>query len=80
MNDDSKGNQERTQKLLKIILNGEHTLADAGASAERFLGSAGINAASIIIVLNGDPLPKDKLNTVLKDGDRIDVLHLAGGG
>lgn len=46
-----------------------------------YLSGLGYNMSRIAVEYNGDILPKSEYeNTVLCDGDRIEIVHFVGGG
>jgi len=63
-----------------IALNGETKEAKPGETVEQLLRSSSLDAASLIVLLNGEVLEKGSLGVELKDGDSVDLLALAGGG
>ena len=65
----------------EIKFNGETRKLDSGSTAEALLRQAGIEPSSVIVVVNGDLVEtKDLASSVIKDGDSVDLLRLAGGG
>ena len=65
----------------EIKFNGETRKLDSGSTAEVLLRQAGFEPASVILILNDDVVEKSALaSTVLKDGDSVEILRLAGGG
>ncbi len=65
----------------EIKFNGEAKKLGEGVSAEALLRQEGLVPDSLIVVLNGDVIELAALpSAVLKDGDSLDLLRLAGGG
>jgi len=65
----------------EIKFNGEARKLEDGATAESLLRQAGFEPASLIVVLNGDIVETNELGAkLLKEGDSVDLLKLAGGG
>ena len=63
-----------------VRTNGEETDA-AGRTVAEHVASAGFNAARVVVELNGDIVPKAAYaDTVLKDGDSVEVVCFMGGG
>jgi len=64
-----------------IKLNGESLSLEKACSAEELLLGAGFDPASMIVVLNGEVVERESFAAcILKDGDEMDLLRLAGGG
>jgi sulfur carrier protein len=69
---------------MKLQINGE--LRDFGDTPSPFtlaaiLGILGIKADRVAVELNHDIVPRDRwAETVLHDGDRLEVVHFVGGG
>jgi sulfur carrier protein len=50
-------------------------------SVLQFLESIGIDQRRVAVEYNLDILPKDTYEkTILKDGDRLEIVHFVGGG
>lgn len=63
-----------------VKINGKDIEA-AGLYVSQYLTEAGYNLQSIAVELNEYILPKkDYENTVLKDGDTVEVVNFVGGG
>ena len=64
--------------MLKI--NGENVDA-AGKTLAQYLAEAGYNQVRIAVERNGEIVPKAKYGeTVLADGDVVEVVNFVGGG
>lgn len=73
-----QGNEQKDNAMVRI--NGEETDA-AGQTVAEHIASAGYNAARIVVELNGDIVPKGRYaDTVLRDGDSVEVVCFMGGG
>ena len=68
--------------MAKVILNGKETEFSEGESLFSFLHSRMPGARNLILEWNGRILTEDDLqkNSVLKDGDTLNVFSLVGGG
>ena len=63
-----------------VRINGEDTDA-AGRTIADHIASAGFNPARVVVELNGDIVPKTAYaDTVLRDGDSVEVVCFMGGG
>lgn len=64
-----------------VILNGnEMELAD-GMSVEALLNARDIAVDTVVVELNKELVSSDRFgDTVLKDGDHLEVLRFVGGG
>lgn len=65
---------------MQIIINGEAaTISDM--SVLQYLESISIDPRRVAVELNLDILPKVEYgNTLLKEGDRLEIVHFVGGG
>ena len=64
-----------------ITINGKTCGAAAGQKLEDLLINQGFVKDRIAVGLNGKFLPKENYpDTILNDGDVIDVFHFMGGG
>ena len=63
-----------------ICINGEK-IEKAEILLSAYLEENGINPQRIAVELNGEILPKTEYSdTVLKDGDRVEIVNFVGGG
>jgi sulfur carrier protein len=66
---------------MEIILNGEKREVKENIPLIDFLKELDLKPESVAVELNLNILNKKKYNeTVLKDGDRLEVVHFVGGG
>jgi sulfur carrier protein len=65
---------------VQIVVNGEPTHIQA-MSVLAYLASLSIDPKRVAVELNLDILPKaDYGATLLRDGDRLEIVHFVGGG
>ncbi len=63
-----------------VKINGEEKNA-AGKSVSEYLEENGFDVKRIAVELGGDILPKSKYeNTILQDGDTLEIVSFVGGG
>lgn len=63
-----------------VKING-NLLDIAGETLLKYLGEKGYNAIRVAVEINGAIIPKTEYaNTVLKDGDSVEVVSFVGGG
>ena len=63
-----------------ICINGEK-IEKAEILLSGYLEENGLNPQRIAVELNGEILPKAQYgNTVLKDGDVVEIVNFVGGG
>jgi len=63
-----------------VRINGEETDA-AGRTVAEHIASAGFNPARVVVELNGEIIPKATYaDTILRDGDSVEVVCFMGGG
>lgn len=64
-----------------IIVNGKEINLTKDTSVEEYLEQNRYQVKRIAVELNGDILPKYSYSdTMLKDGDRLEVVTFVGGG
>ena len=64
-----------------ITVNGKEIQMKQSISVAAYLENAGYQMKRIAVELNGDILPKyEYSDTMLKDGDRLEVVTFVGGG
>jgi sulfur carrier protein len=66
---------------VQVKANGKAVDLDDGATLEDLLARLGLGAKWVIVERNGDPVPrKETANTVLADGDRLELVRAVAGG
>jgi sulfur carrier protein len=67
--------------MLKILLNGEPREVAAGASVGDLLDVEGYAQRKVAVEVNREIVPKSlHAQRVLREGDRIEIVHAIGGG
>ncbi len=63
-----------------VTINGEKVMAQ-GKTIEQFIEEAGYNKDRVVVEINMEIIPKDKLGSIiLNDGDSVEILNFVGGG
>lgn len=66
---------------LAVTINGEEKQLDAPVSVAGLLVSLKLPAEKVAVERNLDIVPRGAYgDTVLSDGDRIEIVHFIGGG
>ena len=66
---------------IKLIVNGNEKDVSEGATILGLLNELAIKPQGIAVELNLEIVPKSKFGeTVLKNGDKIEIVRMAGGG
>jgi sulfur carrier protein len=66
---------------MTIHVNGQPQDIDAGASVTKLLSELGVTQAHVAVELNLEVVPRAQhAQTILRDGDRLEVVTLVGGG
>lgn len=66
---------------MKIFLNGEERGFLDGLTVSALLEGIGIQKERVAVELNLEIVPKKNFeDTVLKDGDRVEIVNFVGGG
>jgi len=66
---------------MKITINGEAKDVDEGCTLDALLDLVGVKRQGIAVELNREIVPKRLHDqTPLKEGDRIEIVRMVGGG
>jgi sulfur carrier protein len=66
---------------MTIQVNGEPRSIDAGASVSKLLNDLGVTQPHVAVELNLEVVPRAQhAQTILREGDRLEVVTLVGGG
>ena len=66
---------------MKIQVNGQQREVAAGASIKNLLGELGVTQPHVAVELNLEVVPRaEHESTALREGDRLEVVTLVGGG
>jgi sulfur carrier protein len=66
---------------MKLVVNGDDTEIDDGASVLDLLTHLGLGPKYVIVERNGEPVERrDVTTTTLVDGDRIELVKAVAGG
>ena len=66
---------------MKVTVNGKDILMEVEKNVEQYLKECGYQMKRIAVELNGEILPKYQYSeTMLKDGDSMEVVTFVGGG
>ena len=67
--------------MLQIVLNGETKSLETCLSIAEFLKQSGINHRYCAVERNEQLVPRERhAETMLQNGDRVEVVTLVGGG
>tara|TARA_B100001027_G_scaffold146467_1_gene102324 strand:- start:348 stop:566 length:219 start_codon:yes stop_codon:yes gene_type:complete len=68
-------------KKIKINLNGKPIFLPKGTSVYKVIKKNKLQANKIAIEINNEIINKKKINKILlKNNDRIEIVHFIGGG
>ncbi len=66
---------------MKVVANGSPTELPEGATVTELLASLGLGAKWVVAEHNGEPVPRSVMSqTVLADGDRVELVRAVAGG
>ena len=66
---------------LSLTVNGEERVFAASLSVEDLLGEIGLESRKVAVERNLEIVPKSLYaETLLRDGDRLEIIHFIGGG
>lgn len=64
-----------------IIVNGEEFEIDSGSSVAKLVEERGLDRNRVAVELNGEIVPRGTFDdTLLHDGDKVEIVHFVGGG
>ena len=66
---------------ITIVANGKSRACQQEVSVGDFLRGLELLPALVLVEINGSPVERDRYDAVtLRDGDRIEIAHMVGGG
>lgn len=66
---------------MQVELNGKMTQLDGVATVGDLIRSKDLKPRMVAVELNGEIVPREKFDEqVLRDGDRLEIVHFVGGG
>jgi thiamine biosynthesis protein ThiS len=66
---------------MRFVINGKEGVFDEGITVKGLLDILNIKPQGIALELNLEIVPKSRYDeTVLKDGDKIEIVQMVGGG
>ena len=66
---------------MKLIINGEERTFPSSLALTGLVEQLGMKPDRVAIELNRDIVPRERwAETMLSDGDRLEVVHFVGGG
>ncbi len=66
---------------MKIIFNGTSIDSDSGSTLLQLLHAQNLEPDKVVVELNANIVPStDFATTLLREDDRLEVLHFVGGG
>lgn len=66
---------------MNITLNGEERAVDAGTTLQDLLDELAVNCDALVIQRNDDIVAREAFaETVLADGDSLELVRFVGGG
>ena len=67
-------------QAVRITANGKlHEVASRSTVAD-LLTALRLDVARVVVELNGEPLERERFDTVLQGGDRVEIAQMVGGG
>ena len=66
---------------VKLRINGDEREFESAMSVAELLEKLEIRAGRVVVELNRDIVPREAhANTLLRDGDTLEIVHFVGGG
>jgi len=70
-----------TMDGMKIELNGDTRAFDQATTLAALLALEGLAGRRVAVEVNGEIIPRGRHGThVLREGDRVEIVHALGGG
>ncbi|MFQ6045705.1 MAG: sulfur carrier protein ThiS [Gemmatimonadales bacterium] len=67
--------------MITVVVNGEERQLPREQSVLELLAALDLDPRAVVVELNREIVRRPALqNTVLEDGDRIELVHFVGGG
>ena len=67
--------------MIEVKINGKKELFEKDTLLIDFLKQKGINVSAVVVEYNGSIVSREDISKILlRNGDRVEVLHLVGGG
>lgn len=67
--------------MIKIIVNDEEKTLSDNASIETLLKEMSLDRKTMVVVVNDEIIEHTQYkNTILHDGDRVELVRIVGGG
>lgn len=63
-----------------LLINGKDESKFIKKPLREFILDKKFKPERIVVELNGEILPKDKFDTILNEGDRVEIVCFVGGG
>jgi len=66
---------------MKLLINGDEKTFDSPLTLAALVDTLGMKSDRVAVELNRDIAPRSTwAETILKDGDRLEIVHFVGGG
>ena len=66
---------------MRLIVNGTEKSIEGSANLNQLLQELEINGSHIAVALNLQVIPRSNYEkTLIKDGDKVEIVHAVGGG
>lgn len=65
---------------MKIIVNGEHMELAGELTLQQLLIRLQVSLHTAVLEHNGEIIARDNWSTLVRDGDKIEILQFLGGG
>lgn len=63
------------------MANGKAETAESGTTVADLLAAAALQPMLVVVEYNGEPLERERFaDTALREGDRIEIAQMVGGG
>jgi len=81
LSSEGRGKGEGDFRFMKIVVNGKEQEAQEGITIKELLEKLELNPSQVAVELNKEIVKRAKYSeTCLRDGDKLEIVRLVGGG
>lgn len=70
----------KTHAGIACLINGARREMEPGTTIAVLLAQLGLSPPQVVIEHNGEALAREKFGIELRDGDRLEIAQMVGGG
>ncbi|MBI4649833.1 sulfur carrier protein ThiS [Candidatus Desantisbacteria bacterium] len=67
--------------MIKVVINGENRIIDSNLNITQLLKELNLDIRKLAVEVNIKIIPKTDYDSIkINNGDKIEIIHLVGGG